>query len=128
MRCVNRRLGLRGGAFQWRRRGYSLKDLWVTNHALACGGELRTRAGVGPDMFADSVAFRNSHIVVVLKIQPELCWQAKILSQANSSLSADSPVSPYHFIDAGKLERLRQRIGSQPHRLHEFGLESISWM
>src|SRR5580692_328023 len=128
MRCVNHGAGLRDGAFQWRRREQAKKALSGSNRALACGGDLRTRASVGLDSIADPAAFRNSHVVVVLKVQPELCWQAKILSETNGSLSADGPVSPDHFINAGKLQRLRQRIGSQPHRLHELGLQNLSWM
>jgi hypothetical protein len=57
-------------------------------------------ANVAPlDLSANSAAFGNSQVIVVLKIQPELCPQTKILSQANRSVCADDAVST-HAINA----------------------------
>src|ERR1039458_393438 len=90
-------------------------------------GEMNTIANVaGLDPSSNSATFGNSQVEVVLKIQPELCRQTKILSQANGGIGADGPVSADHFIDAGKVERFRQRIGAHAHRLHELGFENLS--
>ena len=44
------------------------------------------------DPSANSSVFGNSQVIVVLKMQPELCGEAKILSQANGGIGADGRV------------------------------------
>src|SRR5580658_10315573 len=56
---------------------------------LACNGSLRAIDNVaGLDLSADSAAFGNSQVIVILKIQPKLRGQAKILSQTHGSVGA----------------------------------------
>ena len=77
---------------------------------LAGAGDLdssSSHAGLNPS--ADSAAFCNSQVVIILKIEPELCGQAEVLPQANGSVGTDGPVSADNFIDAGEIEGLRQR-------------------
>src|ERR1035441_4920766 len=98
-------------------------------HTLARPGELRTIVNVARlDALADSAACGNSQVVVVLKIHPELCRQAKIPFEANSSIGTDGPIPADDVIDARKVERLSQRISAQAHRFHELGLENLSRM
>ena len=75
---------------------------------------------------ANSAAFCNSQVVIILQIEPELCGQTEILPQADGSVSADGPVSADDFIDAGESEGLRQLIRTHAHGLHELGLENFS--
>src|SRR5438105_9992653 len=78
------------------------------------------------DPFADSAPFCNSQVVVILKIEPKLRWQTKILSQPNGSVGPDGPISADHFINARKTQSLRQLISTHAHRLHELRLENLS--
>jgi hypothetical protein len=41
-------------------------------------------------------------------------------------VGADRPVSSHDFIDARKVQSLRQRISADAHGFHEFGLENLS--
>src|SRR5580692_6326211 len=94
---------------------------------LAWNGSFRAIDTVaGLDLPADSAAFGNSQVIVILKIQPKLRGQAKILSQTHGSVGADGSIAAHHFIDAGKVTRFRQRISANAHRFHEFGLKNLS--
>ena len=83
---------------------------------------------MGIDSLADSAAFCDPQIVVVLKIEPKLGGQAEVFAQTDGSFGTDGPVSADHFVYAGKTERLHQFIGTHPHRLHELGLKNFSGM
>src|ERR1700722_14091952 len=80
------------------------------------------------DPLADSAPFGDSQIVVVLKVQPELRGQTKILPQANRSIGTDASVPADHLIDAGEVERLRQCVRAHAHRFHELSLENLPRM
>src|SRR5439155_24753306 len=80
------------------------------------------------DPFADSAAFRNSQVVVILKIEPKLRRQTEILSQANGRVGTDGPISTDHFIDSRKTQGLRQLTSTHSHRLHKLRLENLSRM
>src|SRR5712672_694122 len=71
------------------------------------------------DLLADSTAFCNSQIIVILKIHPELRRQTEIFPQTDGSVSTDSTVSPDDLIDAREIQRLGQFIRGHPHGLHE---------
>src|SRR5271168_2348525 len=78
------------------------------------------------DPFADSATLRNSQIVIVLQIEPKLCGQVEVLSQADGSVGTDGAVSADDLVDAGKVERFRQCIGAYVHWLHELCFENFS--
>src|SRR5262249_6836954 len=59
-----------------------------------------------PDFPAHAAPLGNSQVVVVLQVEPELCWQAKILSQADGSLGADGTISAHDFVDSWKVQCL----------------------
>src|ERR1700690_1075549 len=95
--------------------------------ALARVGKFAVmRKLTGPNPFADAASLGDSQVVVILKIEPKLRRQTKVLSQANGGVCADGAVSPDNFIDPRKAEGLRQFIGAHTHGLHEFGLENVS--
>src|SRR5260370_26924701 len=79
-----------------------------------------------PDPFADSASLRDSQIVVVLKLEPKLRWQTKVLYQANGGIGTDGAVPADYFIDARKIKGLCQFISTHAHGLHELGLENFS--
>src|SRR5450755_3065348 len=66
-------------------------------------------------LLAYSTALRDSKIVVVLKVKPKLCWQAEVLSEANGGVGADGAVASDDFVNAGKIERFRQGVGTHCH-------------
>jgi hypothetical protein len=57
--------------------------------------------------FADSAPFRNPQVIIILKIEPKLGWQSKILSQANGSVGTDGSMATDDFIDARKTQGFR---------------------
>ena len=62
---------------------------------LTCAGHcgvIRSLTRFNP--FADSAAFRESQIVIILKLEPKLRGQTEILAQTNGSVSTDGSVSP----------------------------------
>src|SRR5512140_2572460 len=83
---------------------------------LACGG----RFGIINDLarlntFADSAAFGNSQLIVILQIEPKLRGQAKIPSQANGSVGANGPLSTDDLINARKIQGFCQCISADAH-------------
>jgi hypothetical protein len=84
--------------------------------------------GAGPDLFSDAAALGQSQVVIVLQVEPELCGQAEILSQTDSGVGTDGPVSADDVVDAGERKRLRQGLSGYAHGFHEFGLENLAGM
>src|SRR5260370_6929286 len=96
----------------------SAPKLWDT--ILACTGKFGVVGNLPrSNPFADSAAFRNSQVVVVLKIEPELCSQTEILPQANASVGADGPHPANDFIHARKTHSFCHSISPHPHRLND---------
>src|SRR5450755_2624348 len=79
----------------------------------------------GPNPFTDAAALCDPQIVVVLKIEPKLRGQIEILPQPYGGVGTDRPISPDHFIDARKTQRVCQFIGAYAHGFHELSLENI---
>ena len=80
------------------------------------------------DAFADSAAFRDPQVVVILQIEPELRGQTEILSQPQGGVGTDSAVPTDDLVDARKIQRLGQRIRTYAHWFHELGLQNFSGM
>src|SRR5437879_13844967 len=66
------------------------------------------------DTSANSDAFRNSEVVVVLKVEPKLCRQAEILSQAYRGVGADGSPACYNLMNPQHTQLLRDGIHAEP--------------
>jgi len=93
--------------------------------STACWQARHHKPPCGSNAFADSAAFRDSQIVVVLKIEPKLRGQAEILSRrmAVSALMARSPRTPRRYPENRGPSPVHRR---SRHGLHELGLQNVS--
>lgn len=62
------------------------------------------------------------HVIMALKVEPELCFHVKKPPEAKRSISSDSAPSMHYFVDAprGYANILCQPILGDLHRLQEF--------